>query len=143
MNGQRYRSLTGSVSNVTWQWSKGGIPIANPIADTYTPVTGDVGDRLTAKASYTVGHAASKTAVGMTAEMVTIDTRNSAPMFLDQGDETDGLQTETATREVEENTTAIATDDTSDTDNPNANVGSVVTTEDTRTLDADPVIYDD
>ena len=65
------------------------------------------------------------------------DTRNLPPAFVDQDTETDGTQNETATREVEENTKALAgaADDDADADalvvdNPDDNVGSVVTAND-------------
>ena len=46
--------------------------------------------------------------MGTAAYPVAVDTRNRAPVFEDQDTETDGVQNETATREVEENTKALA-----------------------------------
>ena len=43
---------------------------------------------------------------------VAVDTRNRAPVFADQDTETDGVQNTETTRKVEENTKALATDDT-------------------------------
>ena len=43
---------------------------------------------------------------------VAVDTRNKPPVFEDQDTETDGVQNTTTTRKVEENTEAVATDDT-------------------------------
>ena len=62
------------------------------------------------------------------------DTRNRAPVFVDQDTETEGKQNETATREVEENTKALAgaddDDDAAADDNAADNVGSAVMAED-------------
>ena len=57
--------------------------------------------------------------------MVAVDTRNRAPVFADQDTETDGVQNTMTTREVEENTKAIATDDDMVEDSAD-NVGGVV-----------------
>ena len=67
--------------------------------------------------------------------MVAVDTRNSAPVFEDQDTETDGVQNESTTRKVTENTKALAgseDDDAADADrrSPADNVGSVVTAKD-------------
>ena len=59
---------------------------------------------------------------------------------MDQDTETKGIQNETATREVEENTKAVDADNTADTDNTADNVGSVVMAEDPDP-NADPLIY--
>ena len=40
-----------------------------------------------------------------------VDTRNRAPAFADEDPDTDGVQNDTATRKVDENTKADATDD--------------------------------
>ena len=42
----------GGVSRLTWQWSNADGDIDGATAATYTPVGGDVGDTLTATASY-------------------------------------------------------------------------------------------
>ena len=80
-----------------------------------------------------------------TTSAVSADTRNKPPAFVDQDTETDGMQNETATREVEENTEALAgatDDDDADADAENTadNVGSVVMAEDPDP-NADPLIY--
>ena len=129
----------GSISGLTWQWSKGGVGIDDAISDTYTPVEADIGDTLTATASYTDGHEPGKTMAGMAANMVAEDTRNRAPAFVDQDTETDGLQNEATRRKVEENTAADATDD-SDTDEAGDNVGGPVTAEDPDPNE-DPLTY--
>ena len=63
---------------------------------------------------------------------------------MDQDTETKGIQNETATRKVEENTKADAGDDvldeTDETDDTSDNVGSVVTAEDPDPND-DTLIY--
>ena len=123
----------GSISGLTWQWYDAAVNEQNAIedanADTYTPVADDVGDTLTAVASYTDGHGSGKSAEGEASSMVAVDTRNRAPVFEDQDTETDGVQNESTTRKVEENTKALAgadDDDAADTDAAGDNVGSVV-----------------
>ena len=110
----------GSVSGRTWQWSITGVggQDATPNGDiedanlaTYTPKAGDVGGTLTATASYTDGHDSGKAAFAASANAVAVDTRNRPPAFADQDTETGGLQNDMATRKVDENTKADATDD--------------------------------
>ena len=124
----------GSVTAVTWQWSNGDA-IDGATTDTYKPVTGDIGETLTATATYFDGHSApdaaaadKKTAEEDSAIAVAVDTRNKAPEFVDQDDDTDGVQNESTMRKVDENTKAMAADDSLTTDNDNAadNVGGVV-----------------
>ena len=122
-----------SISSLTWQWSNSGGAIPDANSDTYTPVgqrgddaNGDVGDTLTATASYTDGHGPGKTAAAGSANMVALDTRNKPPAFVDQDAETDGLQNDMATRKVDENTEADATDDQDADDVTTDNVGGVV-----------------
>ena len=84
-------------------------PSKDANSDTYTPVAGDVGVTLSARASYTDGHGADKSAVGVAAAAeVAVDTRNRAPVFEDQDAETKGVQNESTTRKVGENTKALA-----------------------------------
>ena len=124
----------GSISSLTWQWSNSGGVIEDANSDTYTPVgqregdaNGDVGDTLTATASYTDGHDATKMAAKGSANVVAVDTRNKPPAFADQDTETDGVQNDMATRKVDENIKALATDDAADaTDVTDDNVGAVV-----------------
>ena len=126
----------GSISGLTWQWYDAAVNEQNAIedanADTYTPVADDVGDTLTAVASYTDGHGSGKSAEGEASSMVAVDTRNRAPVFEDQDAKTDGVQNESTTREVEENTKAVAADDAlaNDSENVADNVDSVVTATD-------------
>ena len=120
----------GSISGLTWQWSidganvqdatpNGDIEDAN--ADTYVPKAGDVGGTLTATATYTDGEGPDpdgddpkKTASVASATAVAVDTRNKAPVFEDQDAKTDGVQNESTTRKVEENTKALAGSDDDD-----------------------------
>jgi hypothetical protein len=60
----------GSISSLTWQWSNNDGDITDANSDTYTPVAGDVGDTLTATASYTDGHGSGKSESAETANMV-------------------------------------------------------------------------
>ena len=128
----------GSISGLTWQWYDDTVDESdltqNAIEDansaTYTPVAGDVGNTLRARASYTDGEGEDN-AVGTAASDVTVDTRNRAPVFQDQDAETDGVQNESTTRKVAENTKALADDDAADaTDAAGDNVGGVVTATD-------------
>ena len=85
----------GSISNLTWQWERGSTVIVGATSSTYTPVEGDVGNPLTATASYTDGHGANKTANDTSDNNVQAKTtNNTAPAFGEGA---------TATREVEEN----------------------------------------
>ena len=77
------------------------------------------------------------------ANPVAADTRNRAPVFADQDTETDGVQNTETTRKVEENTKALATDDTladSEEDSADDNVGGVVTANDPDPNE-DPLTY--
>ncbi len=135
----------GSISSLTWQWYDGNINqndlTDNAIEDansaTYIPKAIDAdpnddgsdndGATLFARASYTDGEGADQSAVGEAANSVAFDTRNKAPVFADQDTETDGVQNDMATRKVDENTEALATDDAADaTDVTDDNVGAVV-----------------
>ena len=97
--------IDGQVSGVTWQWSAGGSEIDDATSDTYVPTTDDSGT-LTATAMYTDPQGSEKTASVTSANAVAADTRNRAPVFADQDDDTDGLQNDAAERTVEENTVA-------------------------------------
>ena len=121
-----------SISSLTWQWSNDNGAIADANSDTYVPVTGDVGDTLTATASYTDGHGSGKTADEGSANIVAVDTRNKPPAFEDQDAETDGVQNDMATRKVDENTKAVAADDAlaNGSEDVADNVGAVVTATD-------------
>ena len=106
----------GSVTALTWQWSNNGTAILGATTDTYKPVEGDVA--LTATARYFDGESApdaadvaKKMATGTPLNEVAADTRNKPPVFADQDDDMDGLQNESTTRKVDENTKADAADD--------------------------------
>ncbi len=120
----------GSISGLTWQWTDGSNDIEDANSATYMPVADDVGDTLTAVASYTDGEGSDKTAMEEASSAVAVDTRNRAPVFEDQDAETDGVQNESTTRTVAENTEAVAADDAIDTDDTADNVGGVVTATD-------------
>ena len=102
----------GSISGVSWQWYRdntinavpqaGDLPttecdadadntclIEDATSDTYVPTAGDVGETLTAVASYTDGESsedsAQKLAAKAAANETALDTRNRAPVFVDQG----------------------------------------------------------
>ena len=97
--------IDGPVTGVKWQWSIGNSAIEDATSDTYTPLVGDVGETLTATATYTDPQG-SDTAVGTSANSVAADTRNKAPVFDDQDDLTDGIQNTEAERTVAENAAA-------------------------------------
>ena len=125
----------GSVSGLTWQWydaagNEQNAEDAN--SDTYTPVADDVGDTLTTVASYTDGHGSGKSEEGAASSVVAEDTRNKAPVFEDQDAETDGVQNESTTRKVGENTEAVAADDAlaNASEDVADNVGGVITATD-------------
>ena len=144
--------LDGDVSNVTWQWyygpfgtiNTGGFDrhaIAKATSASYKPVMADAagdGMFLRATAMYSDGEGATimenngdevpKTAMGESANAVEVDTRNRAPVFDDQDDDTDGVQNDETTREVAEGTAA---------DLP---VGSPVTATDSDS-NSDPLDY--
>ena len=137
----------GSVTAVTWQWSNGDGTIEGETTDTYKPVTGDVDKTLTATAKYFDGHsepdavdADKKTAMTNSTNPVAADTRNKAPAFEDQDDDIDGVQNESTTRKVDENTKANAADDSAadDAENTADNVGGVVTATDPDPNDETP-----
>ena len=132
----------GSISRLTWQWSKGGLDIPGATSDTYVPTTADVTAILVATASYTDGHSSGKTREGTAANAVAADTRNRAPVFNDQDPITAGVQNDTATRNVEENTEANDADDAVDDADEVAddNVGSPVMASDPDPNE-DPLIY--
>ena len=144
----------GNVRSLTWQWSITGASgvagagvtatadgdIANATSDTYTPTAGDVGGTLTATASYFDGESApdatEKKTQSQEAGVVALDTRNKAPVFGDEDSDTPGVQNATATREVEENTKALAGSDDDDaadaTDGAGDNVGAALTATDLK-----------
>ena len=123
-----------TAGSVSWQWYRGtgeivtdDLPEECPTADannicaikdaasgTYTPVTDDIGDILNAVAQYTDGSPNEGDAKDVAAEAaamgVLADTRNKAPVFLDQDTEMEGRQT-AQERSVLENTSFRHTND--------------------------------
>ncbi len=97
--------IDGAVSGVTWQWNNDGTAIDGAKSDTYTPTSEDVNDRLTVMASYTDPEGSEKME---TSDELTVaaDTRNKAPEFADQDDETEGTQNTEAERTIAENSDA-------------------------------------
>ena len=103
-----------TLNTITWQWYRGSRPITgaddgeNSNTSTYTPVDGDVGGRLRARAMYNDGEDEDedKTAQEDSANSVrrALGT-NTDPVFPDQDLNTPLVQTE-QTREVAENTPA-------------------------------------
>ena len=130
----------GSISGLKWQWYNTEIDetnltvgaIEDATSATYTPTTEDLALTLRARASYTDGHGAGKSAVGEPVGVVVVDTRNKPPVFEDQDMEMDGDQNESATRKVAENTEAVTTDDAAlDADNnTDDDVGAALTADD-------------
>ena len=108
----------GGITGLTWQWNDGSDDIEDATSATYTPVAADIGDTLTATATYKDAEsgATERTATANTGTRTVIaDIRNKAPFFPDQDSEMEGDQTDQE-REVPEN---YATDDTygGETDN--------------------------
>jgi serralysin len=98
--------IDGGVSDLKWQWSKGGTAIVGATSDTYTPASEDLEAILTATASYIDAQGPEKMAGGEAANMVAADTRNEAPAFADQDEDTDGTQNTEAERTIAENADA-------------------------------------
>ena len=120
----------GGAFGITWSWNGDG-DVTNQA--TYTPVAADVGNTLTATATYADAEDvsnATKTAMASTTGTVALDTRNKAPVFTDEDEDTAGVQ---AKREVLESTVALATDDDT-TDDAADNVGDPVSATDNESL---------
>ena len=99
-------------NTITWQWYRGSSSItgaingASSITSTYTPVAGDVGSRLRARAMYDDDQDEDKTAQEDSANSVRrAPETNTDPVFPDQDLNTPNVQT-AQTREVAENTPA-------------------------------------
>ena len=93
------------ITDLTWQWLEGGTEIGDATSATYTPGADDIGDVLTATATYKDGESGTteRTATANTGTRTVIaDIRNKAPVFPDQDAETEGEQTDQK-REVPEN----------------------------------------
>ena len=126
--------LDGGVKDITWKWYNVAIQedaledalavnvIAGATSDTYMPVSGNVGETLSARAMYTDGKG-SDSASKVADNMVIVDLANRAPMFK-KGD----VEISTDTREVPEGTSAdVAVGDPVTATDPN-NVDDVETT---------------
>ena len=82
------------VKDVKWQWYDGAITegaltenaIDKAKSATYTPVTGDVNDILSVRATYTDNHGSGKSAVAVSGNVVVVDLENRAPEFKDTND---------------------------------------------------------
>ena len=96
----------GGVSDLKWQWDDGLTDIEGATSDTYTPTRDDLNDSLTATATYTDAQGPDKMAPGEAANNVAADTRNKAPEFDDQDDETEGTQNTEAERTIAEDAEA-------------------------------------
>ena len=87
-----------NVTNLMWQWSKGGIDIKDETSDTYTPVADDINGMLTVTATYRDGWlAADVAAITLVSDptvVVVADTDNKAPAFPDQDTDMAGEQTD-------------------------------------------------
>ena len=108
-----HSDLDGEITGAEWQWSKSRSKsgsynaIEDAEAETYSPVSGDVGFYLRATVTYTDGHGPDKSAMATSAHTVqAINLPNNPPVFPDQDSEMPGDQSDTATRMVEENTAA-------------------------------------
>ena len=103
----------GEIANITWQWYRGSSPITgadngeSTNTSTYTPVGGDVGSRLRARAMYDDAEDEDKTAQEDSARSVRrAPGTNTDPVFPDQDLNTPLVVNTEQTREVAENTPA-------------------------------------
>ena len=107
-------NTTGSITaGVTWEWAKAGSRngsysnIEDATSMSYTPDDGDIDSYLRARASYTDGEGSDKSAMAMSDNSVQQRPgTNEAPVFPDQNPDLANDQSDTATREVPENTAA-------------------------------------
>ena len=113
------------VSSLTWQWARSQNrsdwdDIVNTTSATYTPAAGDASDvsyYLRATATYNDGEGDDKTAEKVSANVVQEKTDgNTVPDFGDQDSDTDGIQNNRTTRNVDENTDAAVGDPVTATD---------------------------
>ena len=103
-----------TANTIEWQWSRSSsangpwteieFEEETPPSATYTPTDDDVGKYLRATASYDDGEDTGKTAHGVSDHPVERTPATKPPVFPDQDTDTDGDQSDTATREVAENT---------------------------------------
>ena len=97
----------GTTSGLTWMWFRGGSVIVNATTNAYTPVVGDAGSVLTAKATYRDAEDTDtdKAAQGRSSRSVRRAPTGgtTAPAFPDQNPSTEAVET-AQTRMVAENT---------------------------------------
>ena len=103
----------GDASDLKWQWAKASssrgsyTDIDKAIASSYTPQDDDNGSYLRVTATYTDPEGSDKSAMARSAYKVqAVRGDNNAPVFPDQDPDDEGDQSDTATREVAENTAA-------------------------------------
>ena len=96
----------GTVSDATWQWSRGSSPISGATQASYIPMTGDIGNVLRATAMYDDNEDDDKTAQEVSYRSVRrAPGTNTDPVFPDQDLIMENVQT-AQTRDVAENTSA-------------------------------------
>ena len=145
------------IRDITWQWSTAPegtttwTSIAGAASRSYTPVSGDVGKDLAARATYRDAQAENDqfTAIDEslvmatgTASFAVIGTvaNNQPPVFPDQDDNTSGDQSDRTTRYVHENTKPGNDDNPVDQGadlNPLGNVGAAIEAMDSNPEHAD------
>ena len=103
----------GGITDLKWQWAKSSSrsrnysDIDDAIARSYTPQDTDNGSYLRVTATYTDPEGSDKSAMATSAYKVQAKRgANNAPVFPDQNPEMDEDQSDTAAREVAENTAA-------------------------------------
>ena len=119
--------LDGGVTNVEWQWQRNSTDIVGATSDTYTPTSEDVGNTLTATARYTDAQGTEDKTAELLSATVAEDTRNKAPVFDDQDDDTTGTQNTEAERTIAENSAAPAAVDGGPVTAEDPNAGDVLT----------------
>ena len=129
----------GGVTNLKWQWADGQGDISGATSATFRPIGGEqVGNTLTAKATYTDGHGPNKMAVGNSVNTVqATDTDNKAPEFKDD----DGDAITSVDIEVAENTEAgqnVGDDPVAAMDIDDANLTYSLENRDYRLFEIDP-----
>ena len=99
----------GDPSNIEWQWQKGSSNIPNADNETYDPLDSDIGAYLRATVTYKDPESRQITKMANVRSgyvVLRLASNNNSPEFPDQDPDTVGDQSDTATREVAENTEA-------------------------------------
>ena len=146
----------GDITGLMWQWND-GTDIEDATSASYTPVSGNIGDTLTATATYKDGAVTDTNDDGMddgdTATLaatrtVIADIRNKAPKFPDQDMEMDGEQTDQERTVPENYATGESYGGDANNDFTHPNIGAPVTATDNQfatttstTADADTLTY--